>query len=64
MLRDVLRELDIDERLPGALQRPSSHDRPNLRYEKVRSSDTEWMADTRLLWQQAKAGQWRSSHPA
>ena len=21
--------------------------------------DTEWMADTRLLWQQAKAGQWR-----
>ncbi len=45
VLRDVLRELDIDERLPGALQRPSSHDRPNLRYEKVRSSDTEWMAD-------------------
>jgi len=21
--------------------------------------DTEWMADTRMLWQQAKAGQWR-----
>jgi predicted nucleic acid-binding protein len=21
--------------------------------------DAEWMADTRLLWQQAKAGQWR-----
>ncbi len=21
--------------------------------------DTEWMADTRLLWQQAEAGQWR-----
>lgn len=45
VLRDVLRELEIDEEAPGALQRPSSHDRPNLRFEKVRTTDAEWVAD-------------------
>ena len=45
VLRDVLRELAIDENAPGALQRPDSHDRANLRYEKVTSTDKEWVAD-------------------
>ena len=33
VLADTLRELDIDGTRPGALQRPDSFDRPNLRYE-------------------------------
>jgi ATP-dependent DNA helicase RecQ len=40
VLRDVLRELGIDERADGALQRPPNHDRPNLRYEIVRTVET------------------------
>lgn len=43
--RDTLRELQIDERADGALQLPSSHDRPNLRYEKRTSSEDAWIAD-------------------
>jgi ATP-dependent DNA helicase RecQ len=35
VLRDVLRELDIDPSEVGALQRPSTFDRPNLYYRVV-----------------------------
>ena len=45
VLRDVLRELEIDEERDGALQRPASHDRPNLRYEKHTSTEATWIAD-------------------
>jgi len=45
VLRDVLRELEIDEAADGALQRPASHDRSNLHYEKRRSNEASWMAD-------------------
>ena len=44
VLRDTLRELQIDESADGALQRPSSHDRPNLRFEKVRCDELTWMS--------------------
>ena len=43
--RDVLRELEIDDKVPGALQEPDSHDRPNLKYAKVQSTDATWLAD-------------------
>ena len=47
VLRDVLRELEIDEQEDGALQRPADHDRPNLRYEKRVSDEQRWRADVR-----------------
>jgi len=45
VLRDVLRELDIDEAKDGALQRPLNHDRPNLRFEKRRTDEASWVAE-------------------
>lgn len=42
VLRDVLRELEIDAEADGALQRPISHDRPNLHYRKLRGDDAGW----------------------
>lgn len=42
VLRDVLRELEIDPTAEGVLQRPTSHDRPNLRYMKSVGPEAEW----------------------
>lgn len=49
VLRDVLRELEIDETADGALQRPDSHDRCNLTYEKRRSTDEAWVSDVEAV---------------
>ncbi len=43
VLRDVLRELEIDPNAEGALQRPASHDRPNLLYVKRVGPEEEWL---------------------
>lgn len=45
VLRDTLRELQVRDDRDGAVQRPRSHDRSNLRYEKRRSTEDSWMAD-------------------
>lgn len=45
VLRDVVRELEIDERQEGAIQKPANHDRPNLQYEKRRSNEESWGRD-------------------
>ena len=44
VLRDVLRELEIDPEADGALQRPKSHDRPNLTYRKSVGPEADWFA--------------------
>jgi ATP-dependent DNA helicase RecQ len=44
VLRDVLRELEIDPDAEGALQRPSTHDRPNLHYVKRVGPESEWLS--------------------
>lgn len=44
VLRDVLRELEIDPEADGTLQRPKSHDRPNLTYRNVVGTEAEWFA--------------------
>ncbi|MEO6197374.1 MAG: DEAD/DEAH box helicase, partial [Dehalococcoidia bacterium] len=44
VLRDVLRELEIDPEADGVLQRPKSHDRPNLTYRKSVGPETDWFA--------------------
>ena len=41
VLRDVLAELGIDQRRSGALIRPESFDRPEIRFEIVRTSPSE-----------------------
>jgi len=43
VLRDVLRELEIDADADGALQRPASHDRPNLHFRKVTGDERNWL---------------------
>jgi len=43
VLRDVLRELEIDAEAEGAVQRPLTHDRPNLCYHKITGPDAEWL---------------------
>jgi ATP-dependent DNA helicase RecQ len=43
VLRDVLRELEIDPEADGAVQRPASHDRPNLHYVLQVGPETEWL---------------------
>jgi ATP-dependent DNA helicase RecQ len=42
VLRDVLRELDIDGEADGALQRPSSYDRKNLTFMKRTAPEAQW----------------------
>lgn len=42
VLRDTLRELEIDGDREGALQRPSSHDRPNLTYIVRSGPEARW----------------------
>ncbi|HUF99638.1 MAG TPA: DEAD/DEAH box helicase [Ilumatobacter sp.] len=45
VLRDVLRELDIDRDQPGVLQRPTDFDRPNLHYRVIESDPATWKRD-------------------
>lgn len=45
VLRDVLRELEIDPSAPGALQRPETHDRPNLHYVIRPTDEVGWMSE-------------------
>lgn len=47
VLRDVLRELEIDPSEPGALQRPDSFDRPNLHYEVLSGTEHETVPNLR-----------------
>lgn len=42
VLRDVLRELEIDGQAEGAVQRPRTHDRPNLKYAKLTGPEAQW----------------------
>jgi ATP-dependent DNA helicase RecQ len=42
VLRDVLRELEIDGTATGALQRPTSYDRKNLTFKKRTGPEAEW----------------------
>jgi ATP-dependent DNA helicase RecQ len=42
VIKDVLRELEIDAEADGALQRPKSHDRPNLHYVKLTGDEQGW----------------------
>lgn len=42
VLRDVLRELEIDGMAAGALQRPRSYDRKNLTFMKRTGPEAEW----------------------
>ncbi len=42
VLRDVLRELQIDGEAEGALQRPRSYDRKNLTFMKRSGPEAEW----------------------
>lgn len=44
VLDDVLRELGIDRTRPGALQRPTEFDRPNLRYGILRGDESSTFA--------------------
>jgi ATP-dependent DNA helicase RecQ len=41
--RDVFRDLEIDAAEEGALQKPTSHDRPKLEYRKVSGPDEDWL---------------------
>jgi ATP-dependent DNA helicase RecQ len=44
VLRDVLRELDVDGTDPEALQRPATHNRPNLHFLKISGPDSDWLS--------------------
>lgn len=43
VFRDAVRELEIDPDADGAIQRPDSHDRPNLEYRVLTGSEDEWL---------------------
>jgi ATP-dependent DNA helicase RecQ len=44
VLRDVLRELEMDAEAEGVLQRPASHDRPNLHFVKSADREDRWLS--------------------
>jgi ATP-dependent DNA helicase RecQ len=44
VFRDAVRELAIDPDADGAIQRPDTHDRPNLEYRVRVGPETQWLA--------------------